>query len=309
MTQSPKISVVIPLYQEGNHLKETIEVIRNVLESIAEDYEMILVDDGSTDNTWSILEKEAGSAVNIKAIKLSRNFGKESAVSAGLDAAEGDAAIIMDGDLQHPPEVIPELIDKWQSTNANIIEGIKADRGDEPVIKKIGSRIFNSFMGRFTGFDLSGASDFKLIDRSVLEAWHKLPEKSVFFRGMIAWLGFRRERVYYDVALRKHGKTKWTLLKLVKLAISAVTSFTSFPLHFITILGFLFFVFAVGLGIQTLYNKFTGMAVSGFTTVILLQLFIGSLLMIGIGLIGEYISKIYDEIKNRPRYIIEKTVD
>ena len=309
MTQSPKISVVIPLYQEGNHLKETIEVIRNVLESIAEDYEMILVDDGSTDNTWSILEKEAGSAVNIKAIKLSRNFGKESAVSAGLDAAEGDAAIIMDGDLQHPPEVIPELIDKWQSTNANIIEGIKADRGDEPVIKKIGSRIFNSFMGRFTGFDLSGASDFKLIDRSVLEAWHKLPEKSVFFRGMIAWLGFRRERVYYDVALRKHGKTKWTLLTLVKLAISAVTSFTSFPLHFITILGFLFFVFAVGLGIQTLYNKFTGMAVSGFTTVILLQLFIGSLLMIGIGLIGEYISKIYDEIKNRPRYIIEKTVD
>lgn len=309
MTQSPKISVVIPLYQEGNHLKETIEVIRNVLESIAEDYEMILVDDGSTDNTWSILEKEAGSAVNIKAIKLSRNFGKESAVSAGLDAAEGDAAIIMDGDLQHPPEVIPELIDKWQSTNANIIEGIKADRGDEPVIKKIGSRIFNSFMGRFTGFDLSGASDFKLIDRSVLEAWHKLPEKSVFFRGMIAWLGFRRERVYYDVALRKHGKTKWTLLKLVKLAISAVTSFTSFPLHFITILGFLFFVFAVGLGIQTLYNKFTGMAVSGFTTVILLQLIIGSLLMIGIGLIGEYISKIYDEIKNRPRYIIEKTVD
>ncbi|MCH8287132.1 glycosyltransferase family 2 protein [candidate division KSB1 bacterium] len=309
MTQSPKISVVIPLYQEGNHLKETIEVIRNVLESIAEDYEMILVDDGSTDNTWSILEKEAGSAVNIKAIKLSRNFGKESAVSAGLDAAEGDAAIIMDGDLQHPPEVIPELIDKWQSTNANIIEGIKADRGDEPVIKKIGSRIFNSFMGRFTGFDLSGASDFKLIDRSVLEAWHKLPEKSVFFRGMIAWLGFRRERVFYDVALRKHGKTKWTLLKLVKLAISAVTSFTSFPLHFITILGFLFFVFAVGLGIQTLYNKFTGMAVSGFTTVILLQLIIGSLLMIGIGLIGEYISKIYDEIKNRPRYIIEKTVD
>ena len=309
MTQSPKISVVIPLYQEGNHLKETIEVIRNVLESIAEDYEMILVDDGSTDNTWSILEKEAGSAVNIKAIKLSRNFGKESAVSAGLDAAEGDAAIIMDGDLQHPPEVIPELIDKWKSTKANIVEGIKADRGDEPVIKKIGSRIFNSFMGRFTGFDLSGASDFKLIDRSVLEAWHKLPEKSVFFRGMIAWLGFRRERVYYDVALRKHGKTKWTLLKLVKLAISAVTSFTSFPLHFITILGFLFFVFAVGLGIQTLYNKFTGMAVSGFTTVILLQLIIGSLLMIGIGLIGEYISKIYDEIKNRPRYIIEKTVD
>jgi len=308
-TQEAKLSLVIPVYNEGSHIKSTIAKIENVLVSNNIRYGFILVDDGSRDNTWAELKFMAEHNKNIAALRLSRNFGKESAICAGLDYADGDMVVVMDADLQHPPELIPEMVKAWRDEGYDVVEGIKKSRGKENPFYRLCAKFFYYIIYKTADIDLDKASDYKLLDRKVVDAWKDMPERVTFFRGMSAWLGYDRKQIPFDVADRVNGRTKWSLFRLMRLAVNAITSYTSVPLHCITVMGMLMFVGAIILGIQTLYMKFSGRATSGFTTVILLLLIIGSSLMVSLGMIGIYLSQIYKEVKHRPRYLVAKCIN
>jgi glycosyltransferase involved in cell wall biosynthesis len=260
------VSIVVPVYCEGEHLESFLKELERVLRAIELDHEILFIDDGSTDDTWPVIERAVRDHRNLRAVRLSRNFGKENALSAGLELARGDAVIVIDADLQHPPALIPEMVKLWLDLGVDVVEATKKDRGDEAWGKRWGARLFYAILSRSSGFDLSGASDFKLLNRRVLEAWRGMGERALFFRGMITWLGFSRAQVPFNVGERTEGRSHWSLWRLIVLAVRAVTAFSSAPLHLVTVAGIVFFVFAVILGLQTLYMKFSGVSVSGFTT-------------------------------------------
>lgn len=302
------ISLVIPVFEEETIIYENIITVKNILEANEINYEFIIVDDGSKDYTWDEIGRLKTHIINLKAYRLSRNFGKEAALCAGLEMASGDAVIVMDADLQHPPEVIPQMIKLWEEQSFEVVDGVKKSRGREKTLNFLSAGLFYKLLDKFSGINLKNASDFKLMDAKVVDAWRMLPEKDTFFRAMSFWVGFRRTSLEFEVAERTAGKSKWSVISLLKLAITAITSFSSIPLHLVSFLGSLFLIGSFALGIHTLYMKFSGAAVSGFTTVILLLLIIGSTLMISLGIIGEYISRIYNEVKRRPRYIISEEI-
>ncbi len=306
---TPLISVVIPLYNEGSHLRELLSDLKSALEQAGCRFEVVLVDDGSSDDTWAKIKDEPRMCPDLRAIRLSRNFGKELALCAGLERARGNAVIVMDGDGQHPPSLLPLMIETWRTSGADIIEAVKRRRGRESLTSKFGALTFYVILNKLSGFDLKGASDFKLIDRRVLDTWLAMRERNVFFRGMTAWMGFRTIQIPFEVAPRRAGKSGWSYLRRTKLALIGITTFSSFPLRLVTFAGMIFFLFAVGLGVQTLYLKLAGRAFTGFATVILLELIIGSLLMISLGIIGEYLARIYEEVKGRPRYIVSESIE
>jgi len=307
--KGPLISVVIPVFNEGEQIRENIHIIHNILDQHGILHEFILVDDGSSDNTWSQIQHISTDIGCVYGIKFSRNFGKEAALCAGLEAVHGDACLVMDADLQHPPSLIPEMVRLWKEEGYDVVEGVKSSRGKERFINKIGAVCFYKILYKLSGFDLQSASDFKLLDAKVLSAWKQMGEREVFFRGMSEWVGFKRKKIPFEVQDRTSGQSKWSIVSLIKLAITAITSFSSLPLHLVTFLGMLFLAGSFILGIQTLYMKFKGMAVGGFTTVILLLLIIGSTLMISLGIIGTYIAKIFNEVKARPRYVIAEITE
>lgn len=300
----PELSVVLPCLNEGAHLARTLGTLTEVLEGLRLGYELVLVDDGSSDDTWAVLVREARARPNLTAVRLSRRFGKEQALVAGLERARGAGVLVMDADLQHPPSLIPAMVRAWREEHYEVVEAVKTRRGAEPLVARLGARLFYPLFRRLSGFDLEGASDFKLLDRRVLAAWGAMGERNVFFRGMSAWLGFRRQRIEFEVAPRAAGASGWSPLRLVRLAVNGITAFSTAPIHLITALGCLFLCFSIGLGLQTLYNKLYGGAETGFTTVIVLVLMVGSLILISLGVIGLYIARIYDEVKARPRYVV-----
>lgn len=303
----PLLSVVIPVYNEGSQLPQNVVAIAGWVASAEPRYEIILVDDGSTDDSWSWLKRLADEMPGLRIVRLSRNFGKELALCAGLMEARGSAAIVMDGDLQHPPELIPEMVRLWREEGFDVVECVKEDRGREPLVKKWGASLFYSTLSGLTGFKLKNASDYKLLSAKALDAWKQMPERNTFFRGMTVWTGFRRAELPFVVQPRSSGISRWGVYRLSRLAIEAVVSFSTIPLRLVSSIGFAFLIVAVILGIHTLWQKLAGVAVTGFTTVILLLLFIGSMLMISLGIIGEYIAAIYHEVKGRPRYLISET--
>lgn len=302
------ISVLIPVYNEGVEINKNIHIVHDILNQNGINHEFVLVDDGSRDDTWSHILRTASELPEVRAARLSRNFGKEAALCAGIDLVRGDACIIMDSDLQHPPVLIPEMVRLWREEGFEVVEGVKSSRGEERLVNKLGAGLFYGMMKKLSGFDLQGASDFKLLDARVVAACRRLGERNTFFRGIASWVGFKRKEIPFEVAERSHGGSKWSLFKLFKLSITAITSFTSVPLQMVTFMGFIFLLGSLLLGLQTLYKYFSGIAVSGFTTVILLLLIIGSTLMISLGIIGTYVAKIFDEVKGRPRYIIADTI-
>lgn len=299
------LSIVIPVYNEEKQILKTIEAVCKVLKTVTDDYRLIIVDDGSKDGTWAVLKELSAKDPRLKILRFSRNFGKEAAIMAGLSRAESKACIIMDADLQHPPELIPEMVRLWQE-GYEVVEAVKEDRGQESSVSRFSASLFYKIMNRLSGFNLENASDFKLMDKKVVAALLQMPERETFFRGMSAWVGYTRKEIYFKVPQRETGKSRWSPLKLVRLAITAFTSFSSLPLQFVTFIGILFMLGSVVLGIQTLVMKLRGLAIGGFTTVILLLLIVGSCLMISLGMIGMYIARIYNEVKARPRYIISE---
>jgi len=305
----PLLSVVIPVFREGAQLSGFLKAVRSSLSQCNLSYELVLVDDGSPDDTWRIITSEAKSSEAICALRLSRNFGKESALCAGLEHTRGDAVIVMDADGQHPPSLIPEMVRAWQDSGADIVEAVKRRRGRESLSSKVGAQLFYFVLNKLSGFHFKGASDFKLLNRKAVDGWLKMHERNVFFRGMTVWMGFNTVQIPFEVVPRSAGQSTWSVLKRVKLALVGITAFSSFPLHLVTFAGLIFLGLSVLLGAETLYLKLTGRAVSGFATVILLELIIGSFLMISLGIIGEYLARIYEEVKGRPRYIVAESIE
>ena len=298
------ISIVIPVYNEAAVLSYTIKAIMDHIGDIIR-YEIIVIDDGSTDNTWGILNDLTERFQWVRAVRFARNFGKEAAIYAGLQNSLGEAAIVIDADMQHPPDLIPKMIEMWRQERIYIVEAIKEVRQPENALKRLCARIFYGMFARL-GLKLRHSTDYKLLDRIVIDQYLKFPERNRFFRGLTAWMGFRKESVSFIPVNRdvSFGRSRWTLFKLFNMARYSLLAFTTIPLRIVTWLGVITLVISVFLSLQTLWNKFNGHAVEGFTTVILIQLFIGSIVMISLGLIGEYLSCVYEEIKGRPIYIV-----
>ncbi|MDD3185709.1 MAG: glycosyltransferase family 2 protein [Anaerostipes sp.] len=301
------LSIVLPSYNEEANIEKVTNVILSLMKKENIDVELIFIDDGSRDATWNkicLMSKEYSQVVGIT---FSRNFGKEAALAAGLDYAKGECVAVMDCDLQHPPETLIQMYHLWED-GFQVVEGIKSSRGKEGIIYKLFAKTFYKLISNATGIDMSKASDFKLLDRKVVDEYCKLPERNIFFRALSSWVGFKTTYVEFDVQEREAGESKWSFKSLVKYAINGIASFSSSIMQVVTACGIIFFVFAVILGIQSLVKYFMGQSVEGFTTVILLVLLTGSILMFSLGVIGYYISKIYDEIKMRPKYIVSEVV-
>ena len=299
------MSIVLPAYNEEQMIEKTARVISELMEEEKISYELIFVNDGSKDRTWEKIVEESEKNPNVKGVCFSRNFGKEGAVFAGLANASGDCAAVMDCDLQHPPETLVTMYRLWEQ-GYQVVEGVKASRGREGIIHKFFAKTFYKIISNATGVDMSRASDFKLLDRAAVDEFLKLPERNVFFRALSSWVGFKTTYVEFHVQEREAGESKWSMKSLFRYAINNITSFSAVPMQAVTFCGIIFFLFAVVLAVQSLYLYFSGKAVAGFTTVILLLLIIGSILMFSLGVIGYYLSKIYEEVKMRPRYIISE---
>ncbi|MBS7007102.1 glycosyltransferase family 2 protein [Anaerostipes sp.] len=299
------MSVVLPAYNEEQMIEKTARTISEIMEKEEISYELVFVNDGSRDQTWERIVKVSEMNPNVKGVCFSRNFGKEGAVFAGLASASGDCVAVMDCDLQHPPETLVTMYRLWEQ-GYQVIEGVKASRGKEGFIHKFFAKTFYKIISNATGVDMSRASDFKLLDRTAVDEFLKLPERNVFFRALSSWVGFKTTYVEFHVQEREAGESKWSMRSLFSYAINNITSFSAVPMQIVTFCGVIFFLFAVALAVQSLYLYFMGKAVAGFTTVILLLLIIGSILMFSLGVIGYYLSKIYEEVKMRPRYIISE---
>jgi glycosyltransferase involved in cell wall biosynthesis len=298
----------VPAYQEADGLAASLRAIADEARTTRLAFDLMVVDDGSTDGTWAVIEALASQIPELRAVRLSRNFGKEAAICAGLDRADGQACIVLDADLQHPPQLIPEMVRRWQADGCDIVEAVKLHRGREPMWQRWLTRGFYRVAAWLTGQHLQDASDFKLLDRRVVDEWRRLGERATFFRGLVSWLGFSRSQVFFEVPPRRTGQTGWSLASLSALAIRAVTSFSALPLQLVTVLGMVTLLLAAVLGSQALRLWIGGEALPGFTTVILLQLIVGGFLMVSLGIIGTYLARIYDEVKARPRYVVRDTL-
>ena len=301
------LSIVIPAYNEEKMILKTTEVVSGIMEREKIPFELVFVNDGSKDQTWEMIEKVAEKNSHVTGIRFSRNFGKESAIFAGLANAEGDCIAVMDCDLQHPPETLVEMYRLWEQ-GYEVIEGVKRSRGKESILHRASAGMFYKIMSKAVQIDMSRASDFKLMDRKAVEALLSMPERNAFFRALSSWVGYRTTSVEFDVQERTEGESKWSTWSLIKYAVRNIVGFSSAPLQMITVAGVLTLLLAVVLGIQSLVKYFCGHALEGFTTVILLLLIIGSLIMLSLGVIGIYIAKIYEEVKGRPRYFIARKI-
>ena len=300
------LSIIIPAYNEEQCIKRAYNAIHALLAEHNIEGEFIFVNDGSSDRTHEIINELSSEQDNIIGLHFSRNFGKESAISAGLAAVSGNCAVVIDCDLQHPPEKIVEMYRLWEQ-GYEIVEGIKKERGQEKKMHSIGAKFFYSVISHMAGFDMANSSDFKLLDRKVIDVLNKMPERG-FFRAISYWVGYNKTIVEYDVGERVDGESKWSTHGLIKYALSNISSYSTAPMQTVTVLGVLMLIISVIFGVWALIDKITGRALEGMTTVIIITIFIGSIIMISLGIIGYYIARIYEEIKGRPKYIISSTV-
>ena len=302
------LSIIIPAYNEEKLIANTASVISGILDGAGIGHELLFVDDGSSDGTWAEINRSAESNPSVRGLRFSRNFGKESAMFAGLEAAKGDCCAVLDCDLQHPPEKLVDMYRLWEQ-GYEVVEGIKEDRGEESGSHRFAANTFYKLISKSTGMDMSNASDFKLLDRKVVDTLNAMPERNVFFRALSFWVGFKKATVSYCVRERTVGESKWSTRQLVKYAITNIASFSSVPLHVITVLGLVMLVISIIFSFIALVQKIAGVAASGFTTVIILMLFGFSIIMISIGIIAYYIGKMYEEVKGRPRYIVAESCE
>lgn len=300
------ISVVIPAYNERAVIEQAVEEVERVLSDCMSRWEIIIVDDGSSDGTIDKVRRIVTQRRTVRAVRLSRNFGKESAILAGLRAASGDAVLTIDADLQHPPALIPEMVRCWRN-GAKVVNGVK--RNGLGANHNLGRAMFNASMGYLAHLDLKDASDFKLLDRLVVNAIvHDIPERARFYRGLTYWVGYEQVTIPFDVAPRAGGETKWSYWGLIKLAASALISFSVVPLRIVTILGLATLLLGLLVGTDAILSWNHGEAVSGFATIVITLCFIGSSIMLSLGIIGEYIGRIFHETKRRPAYLIDTSL-
>lgn len=303
------ISVVAPVFNEEDSLLELRRRIVQSLEECRDDWELILVDDGSTDQTPQILHAMRSADPRIKIIELSRNFGQQGAVTAGMRSARGHCVVLIDGDLQDPPEVIPALVAEWKSGH-QVVFGERRTRVEEGGLRGIGFRLFYPVMRRLTALPRApNAGLFSLMDRAVVDEFNLLPERSRFIPGLRSWLGFNQARVLYDRGPRLAGKPKQTVGRLAEYALDAMFSFSYKPLRAATLLGVFVASCAFALGAFYVVTFFTmHKPVTGFTTIIVCVLFLGGVQLFFVGILGEYIGRIYEEAKQRPLYVVNRMV-
>ncbi|MBU0675718.1 MAG: glycosyltransferase family 2 protein [Proteobacteria bacterium] len=300
------LSLIIPLFNEEASLPSLTNQLEQVLAPLSLSYEIILIDDGSLDRTYEVVTSLAARNPRIRGLRFSRNFGKEAAMLAGLEHAMGSGVVIMDGDGQHPPELLPELLAPWQQGKADIVVACKANRSTDSLFSQLAAWLFNRLMHSLTGIDLTGGSDYRLLDRRVVDAVITMQERIRFFRGMSTWVGFREVRVPFTVKERLAGKSNWSTRQLAGLAISAITAYTAKPLSWVLGLGGIGLFLSLILLIQALVSRFFGTAVSGWTSLTVLVLFFGSANLMAAGLVGIYLARVFDEVKNRPVYIVQE---
>ena len=297
------LSVIVPAYNEELCIDQAYYTISGILQDADIAHEIIFVDDGSADATYEKIVALAEREQNVCGLHFSRNFGKEAAISAGLAGATGDCVVIIDCDLQHPPEKIVEMYRLWEE-GYEIVEGIKTSRGKENMIHGMAARTFYSIISSLVGFDMANASDFKLLDRKVVDILNRIPEKKGFFRAISFWVGYKKTAVEFEVRERTEGASKWTTVGLMKYAVSNISAYSTAPMQIVTVLGLIMLGITVIFGVWALIDKLAGRALEGMTTVIWILIFIGSIMMISLGIIGYYVARIYEEIKGRPKYIV-----
>lgn len=303
------ISLIVPCYNEETNIEPFYNEICRVFKQIQKaKFELLFVDDGSRDNSYQKILELHKKDPRVKCISFSRNFGKEAALFSGLRGATGDCAVVLDADLQHPPETIIEMVKQWRD-GYEVVEGVKTDRGKESLMHKLFTKIFYGMISKAVGMDMKDSSDYKLLDRKVLNELSALKERNTFFRALSFWVGFKKTTVYYEVQERQSGQTKWSTKSLIRYAINNVICFSYAPLQIVTTTGIIFMLIALGFGIDALVSFIKGKAASGFPTLIfLVAIGIGGI-MISLGIIGVYIAQIYDEVKGRPQYIVGKKLD
>ncbi len=303
------ISIVIPVYNEGKNVRLVAQEVAAVCETLWQDYELIFVDDGSSDGTDSVLRELCTTNSCVRLIVLSRNFGHQAALSAGLEAASGDAVVTMDADMQHPPQVLPELIAKWQE-GFEVVHAARRMQTQPGRLKRFASRAFYAVMERLSETPvIPNAADFRLMDRVVVEALRGMPERSRFLRGMVSWTGFRQAVVRYTEQPRANGHTKYSLKKMSRLALSGITGFSTAPLRLSTYLGLCSALACVPYVVWAIYARlFTDFAVPGWASLLAAVVFLGGVQLICLGIMGEYIGRIYDEVKQRPQYLARERV-
>ena len=304
------LSVIVPCYNEEEVIEETYNRLTSVLKQNRINYEIFFINDGSMDKTLDILTNLAKNDKKIKIISFSRNFGHQSAVSAGIHHCKGDYAVIIDADLQDPPEIIPELLSLAKKEQANVVYGVRKKRKGETFFKRFTAWAFYKIINLLSDVPLpENTGDFRLIDKKVIEAFNQLPEKNKYIRGLISWIGFKQVPYYYVREPRFAGETKYPLSKMIQFATSALLYFTRKPLKLATSMGFMSIVVGLLLTIYVFLSLFLKphQTVSGWASTIIIIIFFGGVQLLTIGVMGEYIGSIFDEIKNRPMYIIDKT--
>lgn len=302
----PFMTCVLPCYNEADNLRSLLPELAAFLAAGHDRWEVVLVDDGSTDDTAQLLSEWSRRA-GFRALLLSRNFGKEAALTAGLEAARGDVVVMMDADHQHPLSFVAQMVQRWQA-GADVVYAAREDRDDESSFKRHGATAFYRLVNMGSRVRIpDDAGDFRLMDRAVVNALNSLPERTRFLKGMYAWVGFRTEAIPYSPAARVHGKSSFHPIKLAALALSGVTAFTTWPLRALTLMGFalaaLSFAYGAFLTIDHLVN---GASVSGWTTIVVLLLLFAGVQLLSMGVLGEYLARIFDEVKGRPVYLVRR---
>lgn len=300
------ISLIVPVFNEQTIIAANLTAILAGAEGDGYRLELLAVDDGSRDGSAAAISAAATADQRIRLFSFTRNFGKEAAIHAGLRHAKGDAAIVLDGDLQHPPELIPAMLRFWRQ-GIMVVDAVKSDRGNESVHHGLAARAFYGLFSRYAGLDLAGHSDFKLLDRSVIDAYLAFPERQRFFRGIIGWANYPSAQIPFPVPERAGGgASHWSRMKLLRYAVGNLTSFSSAPLKLVSYIGLITLTVGVVLGINSVLQKIQGKALDGFTTVNLLIIMIGGAILLSLGIIGHYLGRLYDEVKGRPTYLIKK---
>jgi glycosyltransferase involved in cell wall biosynthesis len=305
----PTISIVAPVYNEEDVLPELARRVRAVMDDTGESWELVLVDDGSHDRSAQIIQELHEADPRVTGVSFSRNFGFQIAVTAGLDHAQGDAIILTDADLQDPPEVYPGMIAKWRE-GYDVVYGIRASREGETWFKLVTAKLFYRLIYRITSVDIPlDTGDFRLIDRRVVNAIRRMPERNRFLRGMVPWVGFRQTGIEYERVARFAGESKFSSVsKMLPFAVDAVTSFSYFPLRIATYLGFIIAVISMLAILSVVFLRLFGpdTPLLGQATTLVAVLFLGGVQLISLGIIGEYLGRIYDEVKGRPLYLVDK---
>ncbi len=301
-----RISCVVPIYNEETVIAEFVAALDNTLKQLPYIYEILLVDDGSQDSTPAIIQ-QLKCQYNLRYLRFSRNFGKEKAISAGLDYAQGDAVILMDSDFQHPLELLSEFITQWED-GYDMVYAVRQNRADESWLKRTCAKMFYQFTSRINRVNIpANAGDFRLLDRKIVNALQKLPERNRFMKGLYSWVGFKQIAIPFEVQPRKAGTSQWNFYSLLDLAITGITSFTAFPLRLIALGGIGVATVAIIYALWIIFSTLVfGIKTPGWATIVTTITFFGGLQLFALGVVGEYIGRVFDEVKHRPHYIIDE---